>query len=1023
MEKMFLLFSQWKRYGALVIIFFCLHLSSFAQSQQAISGTVVDADAKPLPGVSVLVEGTNLGTQTDGDGKYAIQASKGAVLIFSIIGYNQAKMVVADQQVIDVSMESSTQGLKEVVVVGYGTQRKRDITTAVSVIDAKKLEDIPASNMTRLLQGQAAGVSVKQTTGAPGQEFEVTVRGLSSLGAGSAPLYVIDGFPVGTSVGQNLNPNDIGTITILKDAASTAIYGARGSNGVVLITTKTATEGALNLTFSANYGIQNIPGSRKTKVLNGVEFAQFKKDAFIDKIRYFENREPAIEEIPLDYRFPEQTKVSTNWFDAILNQNAPFQNYDITLTNGKGPIQSMVSIGYIGQEGALIKTNYEGYSFRSNVTGKINEFITLGFNLNGTYSKQRVASTNGRDAIVGSSLIMDPRDPIYNDDGTYDNYIGGHDGVFGFPNPVQTLTEINKHREIGDILANGYLEFSFLKDFKFKSSVNVQLKNNAYKEYIPSNIAGQNAPPPRPATEYDESFRTRNLSADQLLTYSPTIGDSHSLDVLVGYTAQNELVKGLSGSGNDFPDDFVPYLDAAIIKTAGSTEYGWSTLATFGRVNYAFKDKYLFSGTFRREGSSRFGANNKWGNFPAASLGWRISEESFMPKVSWLNDLKLRASYGVTGNNNIGNYSSLSFMNINNYIIGNNLVSGKVISSFANANLGWEKSNQLDFGLDIAAFKNRLVFTFEYYRKITNDMLLPIQLPSISGFTTSLSNIGKVENKGLELAVDYNTKVNEFNLRTNFNISFNRNKVLAINGVNDEIWSGDMYGDYNVSKPGRPIGMIYGFKNIGVFNNQAEIDASPTQEGAIPGVYKYLDADGNGEVSYDTKDMVEIGNPNPEFSWAWTLGGDYKKFDLSVLFLGVQGYDLFHQIEKSTMNLDGVFNVLTDSKNRWRSEQNPGNGRITGTNTWKWQRESNSIYVYDASHMWVKNITLGYTLPKLNAALGNLRIFLSADNLFLITKYPGNNPDINMIGGTRPGMDDEAYPVARTFSAGAKLTF
>lgn len=1023
MEKKFLLFSQWKKYSALVIVFFCLHSISFAQNQQAISGTVIDADGGALPGVSVLVEGTEVGTQTNMDGKYTIQASKGAVLIFRIIGYNQIKMVVADQPVIDVSLASSTQGLKEVVVIGYGTQRKRDITSAVSVIDTKKLEDIPASNMTRLLQGQAPGVSVKQTTGAPGQEFEVTVRGLSSLGAASTPLYVIDGFPIGTSVGQNLNPNDIETITILKDAASTAIYGARGSNGVVLITTKNAKEGAFNLTFSANYGFQNVPGSRKTKVLNGVDFAQFKKDAFIDKIRYFENREPAIDSIPEDFRFPEQTKVSTNWFDAILNQNAPFQKYDMTLTNGKGPIQSMVSVGYTGQEGALIKTNYQGYSFRSNVTGKVNELITLGFNLNASYSKQRVANTNGRDAIVGASLIMDPRDPIYNEDGSYNNYIGGHDGVFGFYNPVQALNEINRNREIADVLANGYLEFSILKDLKFKSSVNVRLSNNAYKEYIPSDIAGQNAPPPRPATEYDESFRTRNLSADQLLTYSPKIGDDHNLDVLVGYTAQNELVKGLSGSGNDFPDDFVPFLGAAIIKTAGSTEYGWSTLASFARVNYAFKDRYLFSGTFRREGSSRFGANNKWGNFPAASVGWRISEESFMPEISWLNDLKLRASWGVTGNNNIGNYSSLSFMNINNYIIGNSLVSGKVISSFANADLGWEKSNQLDFGLDIAAFKNRLVFTFEYYRKITNDMLLLIQLPSISGFTNSLSNIGKVENKGVELAIDYNTKVREVNLRTNFNISFNQNKVLAINGVNDVIWDGDMYGDYNVSKPGRPIGMIYGYKNIGVFNNQAEIDASPTQEGAIPGVYKYLDADGNGEVSYDRKDMVEIGNPNPKFTWAWTLGGDYKKFDLSVLFLGAQGYDLFHQIEKSTMNLDGVFNVLTDSKNRWRSEQNPGNGRITGTNTWKWQRESNSVYVYDASHMWVKNVTLGYTLPKLNAAIGSLRIFVSADNLFLITDYPGNNPDINMIGGTRPGMDDEAYPVPRTFSAGAKLTF
>jgi len=1024
MKKRLLLFYQWKKYAVAAILLFCISFTAFSQNQLTITGTVVDSvDAGQLPGVSVFVEGTTIGDQTNHEGKFTILAPTGSVLVFRFIGYDQKRIIVSDQTTVDIKLVPSSNDLQEVVVMGYGSQRKRDITSAVSVIDATKLQDIPASNLTRLIQGQAPGVNVKQTTGAPGQEFEVTVRGLSSLGAGSTPLYVIDGFPVGTSAGQNINPNDIETITVLKDAASTAIYGARGSNGVVLITTKSAKEGALNLTLSANYGFQNVPNSRKTKMLNGMEFAQFKKDAFIDKIRYFENREPSLEEVPLDFRYPEQTKYSTNWFDEILNQNAAFQDYNLVFTNGQGPVKSMVSLGYVGQEGALINTNYEGYSVRSNFAGKVNESITVGLNINGSLSNQRVANTSGRSAIVGSSLLLDPREPVYNDDGTYNAYIGGHDGVFGFPNPVQLLKEINKHREIGDILANGYLEYSFLKDFKFRSSVNVKLTTNSYKEFIPSSIAGENAPPPRQATEFDDSFRTRNLSADQLLTYSPDLGDKHQIEAMVGYTAQQELVKGLSGTGTDYPDDYVPFLDAAIIKSSGSTEYGWSTLASFGRLNYAFQDKYLFSGTFRREGSSRFGTNNKWGNFPAASIGWRISEESFIPTLSWLNDLKLRASWGVTGNNNIGNYSSLSFMNINNYILGNNLVSGKIISSFANANLGWEKSNQLDVGLDMTAFKNKLTFTFEYYNKITNDMLLPIQLPSISGFTTSLSNIGKVENKGIELALDYNTKIREVNFRTNFNIAFNQNKVLEINGVNDEIWNGSMYGNYSVSKPGRPIGMIYGFKNLGIFNNQAEIDAAPTQEGAIPGVYKFWDANGDGEISYDQTDMVEIGNPFPKFTWGWTVGGDYKSFDISVLFLGAQNYDIFRHIESSTMNMDGVFNILAESKDRWRSEQNPGNGKHATTNTWKWERESNSRYVYDASHVWLKNITFGYSLPKSYRGLKNLRIYLSADNLFLITNYPGNNPDINLDGGINPGRDDEAYPVSRTFSIGAKLTF
>lgn len=1023
MEKKLLLFCQWKKYALALFLASCFSFTAFAQTLQTITGIVSDStNTETLPGVSVMIEGSTQGNQTNAEGRFTVQAAKGAVLVFKFVGYEQKRVLISDQTNISVGLIPSLQDLEEVVVIGYGTQRKRDITSAVSVIDAAKLEDIPASNLTRLIQGQAPGVTVKQTSGTPGQEFEVTVRGLSSLGAGSKPLYVIDGFPVGTSAGQNINPNDIETITILKDAASTAIYGARGSNGVVLLTTKNAKEGALNLSFSANYGIQNVPNSRKTKMLDGQGFAQFKKDAFMDKIRYFENREPSIEEVPLDFRYPEQTQHSTNWLNEILNQNAAFQDYNLTFTNGQGPVKSMISLGYVGQEGALINTNYEMYSVRSNFTGKLNEALTVGLNINGSSSNQREASTNGRSSIIGSALIIDPRDPVYNEDGTYNAYIGGHDGVFGYPNPVQILKEVNKHREINDVLTNGYLEYSFLKDFKFKSSVNVKLTTNTYKEFIPSSIAGENAPPPRQAKEFDESVRTRNLSADQLLTYRPNIGENHNIEAMLGYTAQQELVKGLSGRGTDYPDDYVHFLDAAIIKSAGSNEYGWSTLASFGRLNYSFQDKYLFSGTFRREGSSRFGENNKWGNFPAASVGWRISEESFMPTINWLNDLKLRASWGVTGNNNIGNYSSLSFMNINNYVLGNNLVSGKVISSFANANLGWEKSNQLDVGLDLTAFRNKLIFTLEYYNKITNDMLLPIQLPSISGFTTSLSNIGKVENKGLELAIDYHTNINEFNFRTNFNISFNKNKVLEINGVNDEIWNGSMYGNYNVSKPGRPIGMIYGFEYLGVFKTQAEIDASPTQDGAIPGVYKFRDANGDGVVSYDQTDMVEIGNPFPKFTWGWTVGGDYKNFDLSVLFLGAQKYDVFRQIESSTMNMDGVFNILAESTDRWRSEQNPGNGKHATTNTWKWERESSSRYVYDASHIWLKNITVGYSLPK-TTGLKNLRMYVSADNLFLMTDYPGNNPEINQAGGINPGRDDEAYPVSRTFSIGAKLTF
>jgi TonB-linked SusC/RagA family outer membrane protein len=1000
--------------------------STLLQQQHKVTGTITDASTgESIVGVNIVVEGTQIGVISNANGKFEINVpNSNSVLVFSFIGYNTEKISLNGKTILEVKMTPDIRKLGEIVVVGYGTQKKREVISAISTIDVSTTKDIPASNVTQLIEGQAPGVTAKQTTGAPGKEFEVTIRGLTSLGAGSAPLYVIDGFPVGTSVGQNLSPDDIATITILKDAASTSIYGARGSNGVVLITTKTAKAGETNITFSASTGIQNIPDSRKLKVLNGEQFLQFEQDIFMDKIRYFQNREPSLSEVPLAFRYPAQNKTSTNWFDAILNKNAPIQNYNVTLSNGKGDFHSLVSIGYNGQDGAIINTNYKNYSVRANVDGKVNNFIKMGLNVNGSYSKQNYANTEGRDNLVGSTLLMDPTAPIYNADGSYNSYIGGSNGVFGFGNPVQILKEETNNREIYDVISNGYLEFTFLKNFKFKSVGNVHFIDAASKQFYPSDLSGENSPAPQDASEYDDNFRTMNLSADQLLTYSNEFGDHH-LDVLLGYTAQKELVKGLSGSGNTYPNDLTPYLNSAAIKSSGSTEYGWSMDAFFGRVNYAFKDRYLFSGTFRREGSSRFGANNKYGNFPAASVGWRISDEPFMPKLSWLSDLKLRADYGLTGNNNIGNYSSLSFMGNSNYIFGGNFASGNIVSSITNANLQWEKSGQLDLGLELSAFKNRLTFTADYYNKITSDMLLSEALPSISGFTSTLTNLGKVQNNGLEFGVSYKTRINAVGIHSNFNISFNRNKVLAINGANNVIWQDtgpDMYEDYNVSKVGQPIGMIYGYRVLGIFQTQAEIDKSPKQDGAIPGVYKYYDGNGDGVISYDTKDMVAIGNPWPKGTWGLTVGGDFKNFDLNVLLTGAYGYDIFNQLDKSTMNMDGVFNTLTESITRWRSAQNPGAGVQGTSNTWKWERESNSRYIYSGTHMWIKNVSLGYTLPK-SKLFSGVRVYISGDNLLLFTKYPGFNPDVNSAGGTQPGYDDASYPLTRNFTVGVNITF
>lgn len=1010
----------------LYAIFFFINLSTFGQSTGTISGKIRSADDQQvLPGATVLIKGTTRGTVTDTEGEFNLQASIGEILVVSFIGYRQIEVPVqSGLTTYEIELHLSTDDLSEVIVVGYGSQRKADITSAVSVINMDAIGNVPTTNVSRLLQGQAAGVQVRQQSGRPGEEMQITIRGIGSLGAGSQPLFVVDGFPIGTSLGQSLNPAEIESITVLKDAASTAIYGARGSNGVVLITTKNSKEEKVGFEFFANSGFTNVPDNRRTKMMNGVEFARFKQESFMDKIRYFQNREPSINEVPAEFRFPEQTQYNTDWFEEIMNQNARFQNYNAILTAGKEGIRSLVSVGYVKQDGAVIKTDFERFNLRANVDGKVNNFISMGLNLSLSHARENFAPTNGRDALIGRALWADPRYPVYKEDGSFNPYIGGIGGVFGTANLVQELHETTRKLTTNDVLASIFIEFTFLKNFKFRSVVNASTSGTDRQEFRPSTLAGPgfNQPPPREATLVQRTQGILNISTDQLLTYSKVI-QKHRIDGLLGFSAQEETTRFLQGSGDGFASNQTRFLNAATRNISTSGEFGWSLLAYMARANYAYDDRYLFSASFRREGSSRFGVNNQFGNFPAFSAGWRVSEEAFFPKTNWITDLKLRGSWGVTGNNAIGNYSSLSLMRPSNYVLGGTLVNGVILSNFANNNLGWEQSQQTDIGLDFGMFDNKLVLTAEYYSRLTNDMLLSVELPAASGFTSSLDNVGKVRNTGIELSLDYRTRISKVNLRTNLNLSFNRNEVLELRRDDDAIWSGSFYGTYNVSKVGRPMAMLYGFKKMGMFQTDEEVRNWPTQDGAIPGVYKFFDSNGDGVISYDTRDMVEIGNPHPAMILGWTIGGDVGAFDFNIVFNGAFNYDLMRNIEATTLNMDGVFNILQAAAvNRFRSAEMPGDGVIPTSNTWKWQREASSRYIYDASHVWLRNVTFGYSIPQTTFKFPT-RVFFSGENLFLFTDYPGTNPDINSRGGVNIGSDDEAYPIPKTFTFGATIKF
>ncbi|RYE16953.1 MAG: SusC/RagA family TonB-linked outer membrane protein, partial [Sphingobacteriales bacterium] len=746
----------------------------------------------------------------------------------------------------------------------------------------------------------------------------------------------------------------------------------------------------------------------------------------MDKYKYDNNgQEPALDLIDEDYRHPEQTAFSTDWFKEILNQNAVFNDYNISLTNGSEKSSSYISIAYLSQQGSLINTNFNRVNARANLDARPNKIVNMGLHLSGAYSwaKNADAIAGGfGNNIVDQALMMDPREPVYNDDGTFNNYIGGKrpGTIFGFPNPVQRLMQEQHKQFISNLTANAYIDIKPIKGVTIRTNLNGMINDTRNHDFTPSGIAGFNAAPPRQTSGGEYFYNNMNYGMDNLITYAPDLKD-HKLEVTVGHIFQKNSTNTGSATGSQFPDDLVEYVVAANQRDGLAGLSAFTIESFLSRINYSYKGKYLLTAAFNREASSRFGSNNRWGSFPSASVGWRVSQESFFPKTSWLDDLKLRASVGITGNNNIGDYTSQAGIAPSNYVINGQVVPGATVGSFPNTNLGWEQSKQVDIGLDLTALQGKINFTAEYYHKLTTNMLLQVEVPVVAGFNSVISNVGKLQNKGFEFGINYRDNYGAVRLSTGFNIAFNRNKVLEIDGDRDALLTGEFYGGHNISKVGQPIGMFYGYQVLGIYQNQAQIDATPHNPNHQPGTYQYLDGNGDGVIQYDTQDMVVIGNPNPKFTWGWNWNVGYKNFDLSMLLNGSVGGQIYRAVEMNVANIDGVFNVLSEVKDRWRSEANPGAGKWPGSNTYYFTRESSSKYVYDGDYLWIKNITLGYTIPRIKNSV-DAKIFLSVDNAFLFTNYPGNNPEVNAARTNNsndvisPGRDGESYPVPRTIS-------
>ncbi len=1006
-----------------------LYSSSFAFSQ--VQGTVTDQSGEILAGVSVSVKGTNKGTLTDMNGTYKIDASNNSILVFSFVGYASLEKTVTGNQTLNVSLEVDEKFLSEVVVVGYGSQLKKEITGAVQTVDYKDLKDLPVSQIGQKLQGQLAGVQINQTTGKPGQGMNIRIRGQLSVSAGSDPLYVIDGFPITGNIGS-INPDEIEDISILKDAASTSLYGSRAANGVVLITTKKG-KGGTHISFNTFAGIQQVPVKGRIEMMDAVEFAQFKNEYYTD----------AGQPVPIEFQNPKQYEGKNNdWYDALL-RTAPLQSYNLTLTNNGEKSRTSVVAGVFNQEGVVINNAYQRYSLRINSEFDISSKVKVGFNLAPQYVYDNTPRTDGDrgTGILFNALHTWPVMPIYDSNGDltlFNKFPGSTGNIFAYANWVRAADQLVNETKNTNLLTNAYLAYQPIKGLTLKSTFNVEMLGSKFLFFNPSTATSAiNTPIPTTAVSIRESIDRLSWLNENLATYAKTIND-HSFEILAGFTNQKFTQESTRIQADTYSDDRISAVQGAININRGGTNNGveeWSLTSLLSRLTYNYKGKYLFTAAVRRDGSSRFGSDNRWGTFPSVSAGWVISDEGFMANYSKISFAKLRTSYGVIGNNNIGNYTSYALINNTvNGVFGSTVAPGAIVSSLANSNLGWETTKQFDIGLDLGLYNDRIQFVYDYYNKHTTNLLYSVQVAQEAGFSNFNDNIGQINFWGHEFSLNTKNLTKALRWNTNFNISFNRNKVIALAEGIDRV-----YGTFHITQVGQPFGQFYGHIAQGVYLNKADLDSSPQVPGrSVVGSIKLTDQNGDGIITNggNFDDRVIMGNPFPKFTFGITNSFNYKNFDLNIVGYSSIGHSLLVRHLYSTANLDGVFNLVKEVQYRFRSEANPGKGfygtTVGGGNVTGIERDwMNSRFVADASFFTIKNITLGYTINKKNKIFNSARIYTSIQQALQFTKYWGGpNPETSAQsngqgdgGNLSPGVDLSNYPVPRTYTLGINLNF
>ncbi|WP_026898207.1 SusC/RagA family TonB-linked outer membrane protein [Daejeonella oryzae] len=1056
-----------------------LEKPSSKSEQQQISGIITDATSgETLPGVSVNLKGTTISTASNADGKYVLQIPGSGTLVFSYIGYVTKEVQLTGASVVNVKLVADQKSLTEVVVVGYGTQQKRNLTGSIASVTSKSIKDIAVTSFENAIQGQLAGVQVQEPSGEPGAATTIRVRGIGSISAGNEPLYVVDGFPISKNVESGVqgdvarrtvafrpapsNPlgtisaGDIQSVEVLKDAAAAAIYGSRGSNGVIIITTKKGKrDGTPVVGFDSYYGVQTL--ANKVSLMNSAELTKYvieaKNNAYIqdfpnasisdnNNTRFARSTNTSYQ-IPTDFLNP--TGVDTDWQD-VLYQPASVQNYNLSLSGGSEKLGYYVSGNYFNQGGIVGSTGFKRYSFRVNLESDPIKNLKLGFSLNPSFTDQSRGSTSAPyfadpPGAVYTALVHSPTVSPYLPDGSINqtnnqSHLNTPEGraanMTASSNPLAVVKHINDNLSQFRTFANTFAEYSFLPGLKYRLMAGTDINNYNKNYYRERAFLDRNATVGVPFGQSNTSLET-NWLVENTLNYDKSLGN-HEFSILGGYTFQKDKIRMNQVQAENFPDDLVQTVSGGQVTGGTASEEEWSLVSYLSRMNYSFKGKYLLTATIRSDRASRFGEGNKIGYFPSVSAGWRISDENFMKGLSFMNDLKLRASWGKTGNFLIPNYASIGLLNPFNYVFGNVVSNGIAPSTPSNPNLTWEKNTQTDIGLDIGFMQNRIYASFDYYRKVTSDLLLNVQVPAAVGFGNSnpLQNIGEVENKGFEASITSNTLEGKFTWSTDVNFSANKNKVLKLGLTGDPILSSGGAGIRHITRIGEPIGSYYGHVVEGIYQTQQEIANAPVDKLApkpAPGDFRFKDVNGDGVI--DNNDRTVIGNYQPDFTYGITNRFSYKKVELSFLIQGVQGSEVLNLTRRHLANGEANVNSFTTLNDRWVSPSQPGNGSVPRADRLSdlhgFNNRPSSYQVEDASYLRLRNVTVAYTFPEklVSRFFPAMRAYISGTNLFTNTNYVGYNPEVNN-QSTSTGVQGEdygAYPLSRNFTFGINATF